>query len=197
MAKKLSKTAQINAYITSNPTASSSEVAKKFGVKSGYVSSLKWKLKKEGVQIPKTRKVLGVTMGIGDFEKLTDEQLLRVVDGYKKPKHRMLSASTANKSIMEHLAPHIPVYEDSVMHVTPGRLAEIQIEMLEPAADPVNHPAHYKAGGIETIDFIEAKKLGYNLGNVVKYITRADLKGNRKQDLEKALWYLKREIGAQ
>ena len=60
--------------------------------------------------------------------------------------------------------------------------------------DPVNHPAHYKAGGIETIDFIEAKKLNYNLGNVVKYVTRADLKGNRKQDLEKAMWYLKREI---
>ena len=62
--------------------------------------------------------------------------------------------------------------------------------------DPVNQPAHYKAGGIETIDFIEAKRLNYNLGNVVKYITRADLKGNRKQDLEKAMWYLKREIGA-
>lgn len=62
--------------------------------------------------------------------------------------------------------------------------------------DPVNHPAHYKAGGIETIDFIEAKGLNYNLGNVVKYITRADHKGNRKQDLEKAMWYLKREIGA-
>lgn len=73
---------------------------------------------------------------------------------------------------------------------------------LPPAApstikfDPVNQPAHYKAGGIETIDFIEAKRLNYNLGNVVKYITRADLKGNRKQDLEKAMWYLKREIGA-
>jgi hypothetical protein len=73
----------------------------------------------------------------------------------------------------------------------------IAVEMFEPPADPVNHPAHYKAGGIETIDFIEAKKLGYNLGNVVKYITRADLKGNRKQDLEKALWYLNREIATQ
>ena len=70
----------------------------------------------------------------------------------------------------------------------------LPVTMHEPAPDPVNHPAHYKTGGIETIDFIEAKKLGYNLGNVVKYITRADHKGNRKQDLEKALWYLNREI---
>jgi hypothetical protein len=60
--------------------------------------------------------------------------------------------------------------------------------------DPVNHPSHYTTGGIETIDFIEAKNLNYNLGNVVKYITRADHKGNRLQDLQKAKWYLEREI---
>ena len=65
----------------------------------------------------------------------------------------------------------------------------------KPVTDMVNHPPHYKAGGIETIDFIEAKGLNYNLGNVVKYITRADLKGDRKENLEKALWYLKRELG--
>ena len=60
--------------------------------------------------------------------------------------------------------------------------------------DPVNHPAHYTTGGVETIDFIEAKKLNYNLGNVVKYITRADHKGDRMEDLRKAKWYLEREI---
>lgn len=68
------------------------------------------------------------------------------------------------------------------------------VNLQEPKADVVNHPAHYKVGGIETIDFIEAKNLNYNIGNVVKYLTRADHKGNRKQDLEKAMWYLKREI---
>jgi hypothetical protein len=61
-------------------------------------------------------------------------------------------------------------------------------------ADMVNHPPHYKAGGIETIDFIEAKNLGYNLGNVVKYVSRADLKGNKLEDLQKAKWYLERAI---
>jgi hypothetical protein len=63
--------------------------------------------------------------------------------------------------------------------------------------DPVNHPAHYTTGGIETIDFIEAKHLNYNLGNVVKYITRADHKGKRVEDLQKAKWYLEREILSQ
>ena len=60
--------------------------------------------------------------------------------------------------------------------------------------DNVNHPPHYKMGGIETIDFIEAKNLNYNLGNVVKYITRADYKGNKIEDLKKAQWYLNREL---
>jgi hypothetical protein len=62
------------------------------------------------------------------------------------------------------------------------------------AEDKVNHPSHYKIGGIETIDFIEAKNLGYNLGNVVKYITRADHKGNKLEDLKKAQWYLNRAV---
>lgn len=60
--------------------------------------------------------------------------------------------------------------------------------------DLINHPPHYTTGGVETIDFIEAKKLGYNLGNVIKYITRADHKGSRIEDLRKAKWYLEREI---
>jgi hypothetical protein len=62
--------------------------------------------------------------------------------------------------------------------------------------DPVNHPTHYTDGGIETIDFIEAKRLGYHLGNVVKYICRAGKKGTNMglQDLQKARWYLDRAI---
>ena len=60
--------------------------------------------------------------------------------------------------------------------------------------DVVNHPAHYKTGGIETIDYIEAKQLGYHLGNVVKYVSRADHKGKQIEDLKKARWYLDREI---
>jgi hypothetical protein len=61
-------------------------------------------------------------------------------------------------------------------------------------ADAVNHPPHYKTGGIEVIDFIEAKGFNYRLGNVIKYVSRASHKGNYIQDLEKAKWYLEREI---
>ena len=59
--------------------------------------------------------------------------------------------------------------------------------------DPTN-PYHYKVGGIETIDFIEAKNLDYNLGNVIKYVSRAAFKGHKLEDLKKAVWYLEREI---
>lgn len=66
--------------------------------------------------------------------------------------------------------------------------------LTKPEVDMVNSPPHYTAGGVETIDFIEAKQLNYNLGNAVKYITRAGLKGNRVEDLKKAKWYIEREI---
>jgi hypothetical protein len=61
--------------------------------------------------------------------------------------------------------------------------------------DMVNHPPHYTSGGIETIDFIEAKGLNYHLGQVIKYVSRAGKKGDALEDLQKARWYLDREIG--
>ena len=62
--------------------------------------------------------------------------------------------------------------------------------------DNVNHPAHYTDGKIEVIDFIEDKKLGFHLGNAVKYICRAGKKDPEKtiEDLQKAEWYLHRYI---
>jgi len=67
----------------------------------------------------------------------------------------------------------------------------------ETKPDPVNHPPHYRDGGIEVIDFIEAKDLNFRLANVVKYVSRAGKKNSDPvQDLEKAAWYLKREIDA-
>ena len=63
-------------------------------------------------------------------------------------------------------------------------------------SEQVNHPKHYTDGKIEVIDFIEDKKLGFCLGNAVKYISRAGKKDPAKtiEDLEKAKWYLEREI---
>lgn len=64
------------------------------------------------------------------------------------------------------------------------------------SANNVNHPSHY--GGednpYEAIKVIEAWELGFNLGNVVKYLSRAGKKGDTLEDLRKAAWYLQREI---
>ena len=64
------------------------------------------------------------------------------------------------------------------------------------AAETVNHPAHYHADTIEVIEVIEAWKLNFNKGNVLKYIARAGRKDPAREleDLNKALWYLRREI---
>ena len=62
-------------------------------------------------------------------------------------------------------------------------------------SDEVNAPAHYRAGDTyETIRVIEAWELNYNLGNCIKYISRAGKKGSYITDLQKARWYLDREI---
>ena len=142
MAKKQTTTAKIRAFILENPKISSSFIAEKFGVKSTYVSTIKWKLK----QTPKKN-----------------------VEKAQKP------------LIMEYTPP---------LEVTKPYVSFVH------AADPVNNPSHYKDGGIETIDYIEAKRLGYHLGNAVKYISRAGKKGTNQglEDLKKAQWYLNRAI---
>lgn len=58
----------------------------------------------------------------------------------------------------------------------------------------ISHPPHYTHSKFETWDVIDAWGLGYNLGNVVKYISRADHKENKLEDLKKAKAYLSREI---
>lgn len=60
--------------------------------------------------------------------------------------------------------------------------------------DPVNSPSHYVAGTMEAIDVIESFRLGFHLGNVVKYVLRAGRKHNELEDLKKARWYLERAI---
>ena len=62
--------------------------------------------------------------------------------------------------------------------------------------DIVNHPSHYTDGKIEVIDFIEEKQLNFHRGNAIKYIARAGKKNKEKEieDLEKAAWYINREI---
>jgi hypothetical protein len=60
--------------------------------------------------------------------------------------------------------------------------------------DAVNKPKHYTShpSGIDCIEITE--HMGFNLGNAIKYIWRADLKNDAVEDLRKAEWYIRREI---
>jgi len=61
-------------------------------------------------------------------------------------------------------------------------------------SDPVNSPKHYNShpSGVECITITE--HMGFNLGNAMKYIWRADEKANAIEDLQKARWYIEREL---
>jgi len=73
-------------------------------------------------------------------------------------------------------------------------LQPIQRNHTEQQPDMVNHPKHYNVDGYEVIDIIDAFGLNFNMGNALKYLLRADRKGNKEQDINKAIWYLQREI---
>lgn len=71
---------------------------------------------------------------------------------------------------------------------------EIDGERVRGASNSVSHPAHYTShpSGIECIQITE--HMGFNLGNALKYIWRCDLKLDAIEDLEKARWYIEREL---
>jgi len=76
------------------------------------------------------------------------------------------------------------------------QLDRVDLTADEQVSSSVNHPSHYHAeSGVEVIDAIEAWGLGFCLGNVIKYCARAGLKStDAREDLQKALWYLTREL---
>lgn len=76
------------------------------------------------------------------------------------------------------------------------KIKNVKVEDDENNNDPVNHPSHYTDTKIEVMDYIEDKGFNFALGNAVKYISRAGRKDANKEieDLEKANWYLNREI---
>jgi hypothetical protein len=80
------------------------------------------------------------------------------------------------------------------------RYKEIRDALNQDVVDMVNDPSHYKSGGIEAIEGIEASMepeayAGYLKGNIMKYMWRYERKGKPIEDLKKARWYLDRLIG--
>lgn len=168
---KDNKLTLVKQQLAKTPNMKSETVAKHLGVSTAYAYNL----------MSTARKALGMR---------------KLPDGTWGLKARMQDAAEANRLALAKAEGEKKQNWKTVYVTTSGQsiLAGGPTEAELNGKDNVNHPAHYKVGGIETIDFIEAKSLGYNLGNVVKYITRADHKGSLIEDLKKARWYLNREI---
>lgn len=163
-----SRAAKIRNLLRTNPNITADDLVSKFNITKQSAH----------VQLAVQRKILGIVKGADGKYHMKTGMVSNEVFAYvtKTPAKAgsLIKTDDAPRIVAEHFGVDI-----------------------DKAHDPVNHPEHYKVGGIETIDFIEAKSLSYNLGNVVKYITRADHKGNKLQDLQKAQWYLSREITKQ
>ncbi|MFJ5882653.1 DUF3310 domain-containing protein [Kitasatospora cineracea] len=105
------------------------------------------------------------------------------------------------KGEVEEVRPEYVPYPYSVKLESGARLAFAWDELVkqvepvtEPNEDAVDHPSHYNwlPGGLEVIDI--TRHLNFVRGNAVKYLLRADHKGQRLEDLRKALWYINYEI---
>ena len=165
--KKLSKLELVAKYLKANPKATAEDIMNKFKVARAYAYTLK--------SNAKNMKTLPVTLD--EVTEIHKEKLAKLMHNVSQGKMKTVAMISSNENIADKLDPRMPYFKEA------------------PKADMVNHPPHYKAGGIEVIDYIESKELGYHLGNVVKYISRAGLKdGNVIQDLTKAQWYLNRAI---
>lgn len=115
-----------------------------------------------------------------------------------------VSGKSHTKALAEDLRNAVPPdwqliirIEDKLDHAPAGRPLTIDEanKILEKVAhDPVNHPKHYTShpSGIECIQI--TRHMGFNLGNALKYVWRADLKENAIEDLNKAVWYIQDEI---
>ena len=177
---KDSKLSRVKQQLIKQPNLSADLVMKHLGVTKVYAYNL----------LSTARKSLGMVRHRGGKWALKVRMQAPARD---EAAMKLLTVMSSNESVKEKLAPSPAV-------TALAEQAEMVKDFLAPRivethhTDNVNHPAHYKVGGVETIDFIEAKGLNYNLGNVVKYITRAEHKGNLREDLLKARWYLEREI---
>ena len=149
----------------------------------------------------KIRRLLAKGLNVADIAKKLNVKPGRVytvkyLDKKKKKPSRIVEAVKEMKQALDVVEPKRVMI--NLARRKDGAIIDLNKggEVISPP-DPVNHPPHYTKGGIETIDFIEAKDLNYRLGNVIKYVSRAGKKDSDPiQDLEKAAWYLQREINA-
>lgn len=165
------RAAKMREYYTANPTATVSQVAKKF--KTTYQIAYMCKKGMEQNAVKDAERIYEISKG-------RKERRMKMLENLPK-------APKAKRTPVEDL--NTTIWDTPLDTVNPEA-----ITMIEPPNDPVNHPAHYTEhpSGVECIQVTE--HMNFCLGNAVKYIWRAELKGRTIEDLEKAIFYVQREI---
>ena len=160
----MTKSAKIRKLLAKNLSAG--EIAKRLKIDANYVHTIKWLDKKKKKQTPV-------------YKKAT----------FKSPRSKLI------QSVFQTVKDIEPIKNPTKLIIQPQYKAAALKLLDMKEADLVNKPPHYTTGGVDTLDFIEAKDLNYRLGNVVKYVVRCGKKDTDPvQDLEKAMFYLRREI---
>ena len=185
--KKSNKALQIRNYMNLHPTADTKKICSVLKVEPAYVYAIRNKMKSAVENDNSTESVLK------DFA----ERAYRAGAGRSSPPQvgdnvgGLILTDVGEGKLKWIAKPKTRMQSTEDKEWQPPELLPMPDVRV---VDNVNHPLHYKTGGIETIDFIEAKDLGYHLGNVIKYVTRAKHKGNELEDLKKAQWYIERAI---
>ena len=165
---KQAKAAKVREFILMNSDMSAQYIADKFSVPLQTVYNLRYHLKKKlaekGQELKRSANV---------DEQVTKVKVTRIEELLNEWSNAPVEIVTSKKTPQEHVKDILDKY-------------------VQP--DPVNHPAHYTHGGIETIDFIQAKLTpeefrGYLKGNILKYGSRLGHKDNDMQDAGKLNWY--------
>lgn len=168
---------KVRAFLKLHPKAKPAEIAKELGISAHVVYSTQWRDKKLGA--PKR--------------------------AYKKRANKewvwdTVSVTSSDTPLPITMAePEVDIENLKIGDVVGGlrltKTGEGRARFIKVAkVDVVNHPPHYKVGGIEVIDFIKAKLTpeefrGYLKGNVLKYTSRAGHKDDVTQDIGKLVWY--------
>lgn len=165
-----------------------------FGVderKTAYALGMHEHLVNSGVDATSDEYYKKIDKGMSEFNKPKKKKAQ-----FKSPRSRLIQEIFQTKKALDAVEQKKALAAKPTKLIVRPEHKDAAMDLLA-ATDLVNHPPHYTKGGIETIDFIEAKDLNYRLGNVIKYVSRAGKKDSDPiVDLEKAAWYLQREINA-
>jgi len=167
------------------------QIAERLNVKPAYVHTIKW-LDKKAKGKAKAEPERSHNPKVVKAEKKYVKSLKEAFKPGLKPSKLQRAIEQMNQDLAE-----VRKLDGKLFTPIPVR-PKHRLQSSVTTPDLVNKPPHYTDGGVDTLKFIEAKDLNFRLGNVVKYISRAGKKlgTDPVQDLEKALFYLKREIDA-